>query len=220
MQYASAVHWDSYFQNRLQAGTDLDWGEQWTGVFAPILQAHHAQTVLDLGCGTGNDVKRLAQYNLAVVGLDCSEVALRLARAKNNPSTFFVLADMAFGLPFPPRRFDAVMANVSLHMFNDSLTRFIFCDVKRVLRPRGLFLFHVNALEDRPLRAKRKPQVRELEPDYILESDGQTMHFFSEAYLRNLLKDWTDVTLEFIEITGGTPGSQLRKCVWRGVVQV
>ena len=57
-----------------------------------------------------------------------------------------------------------------------------------MVRVGGLFVFHVNALEDRPLRARWLP-ARELEPDYVAEESGQTMHFFSEAYLRELLAD-------------------------------
>ena len=60
--------------------------------------------------------------------------------------------------------------------------------LQRLVRPAGLFLFHVNALEDRPLRARWQP-ARELEPDYVAEESGQTVHFFSEAYLRELLRD-------------------------------
>jgi len=63
-----------------------------------------------------------------------------------------------------------------------------FAEVGRLVCPGGLFLFHVNALEDRPLRARWQP-ARELEADYVAEESGQTMHFFSEAYLRELLGD-------------------------------
>jgi SAM-dependent methyltransferase len=219
MTYAPSTHWDHFFHSHRQLGTDLDWGEQWTGAFNPLLHAHHVQTLLDLGCGTGNDVRRLAQHGLVVVGLDYSQEALTQAAAKAAPHSCFVRADMAFSLPFPDVCFDAVMSNVAIHMFNDALTRTIFCEVKRILRPGGLFLFHVNALEDRPVRAQRKPPLRELEPNYVLESDGQTMHFFSEAYLRELLRDWGDVGLELVEISAGTLTSRFRKYVWRGVVQ-
>lgn len=91
--------------------------------------------------------------------------------------------------------------------------------MKRLLQPQGLFLFHVNALEDRPLRAQKKPLVRELERNYILELDGQTMHFFSEGYLRDIPGDWTDVRLELVEIIAGTTATTFRKYVWRGIVQ-
>ena len=162
----------------------------------PILQQSDAHLVLDLGCGTGNDVFRLSYAGFTVIGLDYSRQALRAAQHKRLRGTSFVLGDMARGLPFSAAQFDAVMANVSLHMFNDATTRRLFTEIKHILRPHGLFLFHVNALEDRPLRAKRKPVLQALEPNYVLEADGQTMHFFSESYLRDLLQDWSDVTLD------------------------
>ena len=86
------------------------------------------------------------------------------------------------------------MSNVAMHMFPDGVTRAVFAEVGRLVRPGGLFVFHVNALEDRPLRARRLP-ARELEPDYVAEESGQTMHFFSESYLRELLGGWQDVDL-------------------------
>jgi SAM-dependent methyltransferase len=220
MTYAPSTYWDHFFHSRRQAGADLDRGEQWTAVFGPILQAQRVQTLLDLGCGSGNDVRRLTDLGLAVVGLDYSKAALSHAAANASLNARFVLADMAAGLPFPSACFDAVMANVAIHMFSDALTRTLVQDVKRILRPSGLFLFHVNALEDRALRAQRKGPLRELEPNYVLEADGQTMHFFSQDYLRDLLREWSDVRLEYVEIASGTRNTHSKKCVWRGIAQV
>jgi SAM-dependent methyltransferase len=100
-------------------------------------------------------------------------------------------------------------------MFPDGVTRAVFAEIGRVVRPGGLFLFHVNAIEDRPLRARARPVVREIEPDYVLEETGQTMHFFSDDYLRELLLPWRTVSLESVEITdvAGRPF----KRVWRGI---
>jgi SAM-dependent methyltransferase len=220
MTYAPSTYWDHFFHRRHKAGTDLDWGELWTAVFGPLLHAYRVQTLLDLGCGSGNDVRRLAQLGLTVVGLDYSKAALSYAAAKAGPSVRFVLADMAAGLPFAAACFDAVMANVSIHMFSDALTRALVQDVHRIVRPSGIFVFHVNALEDRALRTQRKGPPRELEPNYVLEADGQTMHFFSDEYLGDLLREWRDVRLEYVEIASGTRNSHFKKCVWRGVVQV
>lgn len=128
----------------------------------------------------------------------------------------FLVADMALPLPFPDRSFDAVMSNVALHMFPDSVTRSVFAEVGRLVRPQGLFLFHVNALEDRPLRARWRPVARQLEEDYVLEQSGQTMHFFSEAYLRELLQEWHDVRLDRVEIADRETGRPFKQ-VWRGV---
>jgi SAM-dependent methyltransferase len=122
---------------------------------------------------------------------------------------------MTAPLPFPDASFDAVMSNVALHMFPDAVTRSVFAEVGRVVRPDGLFLFHVNALEDRPPRDRWQPGAQELEPDYVLEPSGQTMPFFSEAYLRELLRDWREVTLSPVEIRDGRTGEPFKR-VWRG----
>jgi hypothetical protein len=106
------------------------------------------------------------------------------------------------------------MSNVAMHMFPDAVTRAVFAEVARLVRSDGLFLFHVNALEDRPLRARRQP-ARELEPDYVAEESGQTMHFFSEAYLRELLGGW-QVQLVPVAVPHPKTG-QLVKHAWRGI---
>ena len=93
---------------------------------------------------------------------------------------------------WPDQHFDAVLSNVAIHMFSDMVTRAIFAGVGRIVCRGGLFLFHVNALGDRPLRAKLQRQVQ-LEEHYIRQEDGHTLRFFSEAYLRELLVDWQDI---------------------------
>jgi SAM-dependent methyltransferase len=122
--------------------------------------------------------------------------------------------DMAAGLPFPDASFDAVMANVAVHMFTDAVTRAIFADFRWVLREGGLFLFHVNAHDDRPLREPARPVLRELEPDYVLENSGQTVRFFSRTYLDDLLTGWRVIMLDHMEIPHGLTSVALKR-VWR-----
>lgn len=216
MSYAPPERWDRYFRGLRDAGGDLDWRGEWTAPFLAPLRAAGARTVLELGCGTGHDAARLAREGFTVIALDFSREAIVRARTTYGAVVAFVVADMARPFGFPDAAFDAVMANVAVHMFSDTVTRAVFAEVARVVRPGGLFLFHVNALEDRPLRARRFPVVRELEPDYVREATGQTMHFFSEPYLRDLLAGWRDLHLELIEIPDGRTGEPF-KCVWRGI---
>lgn len=215
MSYAGPEYWDEYFRKRRESGEDLDWGGQWTVPFLASLATANARTILELGCGTGNDASRLAREGYAVTAVDVSAEALAQAQEKFGTSISFVVADIAVDLPFRTGRFDAVMSNVALHMFSDVITRPIFAEVARVVRPSGLFLFHVNALEDRSLRAHRRPIARELETDYVLERCGQTMHFFSEQYLRDLLAQWREVHLDLIDIADDE-SEQPFKRVWRG----
>jgi SAM-dependent methyltransferase len=218
LSYAPIHHWNTHFRRLAEAGRDLDWRDQWTGAFIEILQALNVKAVLDLGCGTGNDVQRMIQAGFQVVGLDYSSEALQQAARKGDASARFVQADMGRTLPFASSSFDALMSNVALHMFSDALTRALFKEIARLVRSGGVFVFHVNALEDRPLRAANLPVVREIEPNYVLEAHGQTMHFFSDDYLRDLLTDWAVLDLTLVPILKEGE-NQPYKVVWRGIAQ-
>jgi SAM-dependent methyltransferase len=215
--YAGAEFWDRFFRRRLKSGNDLDWEGLWTEPFLVPLREAGVRTILELGCGTGNDAARLADAGYLVTAIDLSGEAVGQARARYGSKAKFVVADMTERLPFPGGGFDAVMSNVAIHMFPDAVTRAVFAEVGRLVRPAGLFLFHVNALEDRPLRLRSLP-ARELEPDYVVEESGQTMHFFSEAYLRELLDGWRELRLASVQIPHGETG-ELFKHVWRGIAR-
>src|SRR6202034_2644405 len=215
--YAGAEFWDRFFRQRRESGNDLDWEGRWTRPFLMPLREAGARRVLELGCGTGNDAARLADAGFSVTAVDLSGEAIGRARGRFGSMARFVVADMTERLPFPDGVFDAVMSNVAMHMFPDRVTRAVFAEVGRLVRPGGLFLFHVNALEDRPLRARRLP-ARELEPDYVAEESGQTVHFFSEAYLRELLAEWQQVQLAPVPVPHRKTGEPF-KHVWRGIAR-
>ncbi len=217
MVYADTEFWDEFFRQRRESGNDLDWGGLWTDPFLVALREAGVRTVLELGCGTGNDAARLAGEGYSVTAIDLSVEAVGQAQVRFGSLVRFMVADMTQRLPFPDGGFDAVMSNVAMHMFPDGVTRAVFAEVGRLVRTSGLFLFHVNALEDRPLRARRLP-ARELEPDYVAEESGQTMHFFSEGYLRELLGGWRDLHLASVQIPHHQTG-ELYKHVWRGIAR-
>jgi SAM-dependent methyltransferase len=204
-------YWDGYF-----AATQLDWGGQWTDSFLPRLRQAGSRTVLEIGCGLGHDAARLATAGFAVTAIDVSAEAItRARRGYGDLGIDFTRADVSVGLPYEDDSFDAVMANVALHMFSDETTRAIFRDIHRVVRADGLFLFHVNALDDRPLRERRRPVARELEPNVVLEESGQTVRFFSRDYLGSLLAGW-QADIEHVEIADRDTGEPFKR-VWRVV---
>jgi SAM-dependent methyltransferase len=215
--YAGAEFWDQFFRQRRESGDDLDWAGLWTRPFLAPLREAGVRTVLELGCGTGNDAARLAGEGYSVTAVDVSGEAIGQAQARFGSLARFLVADVTRLLPFADGSFDAVMSNVALHMFPDDVTRGVFAQVGRLVRPGGLFVFHVNSLQDRPLRARRLP-ARELEPDYVAEESGQTVHFFSEAYLRELLAGWQRVQLVPVPVPHRKAGG-LFKHVWRGIAR-
>jgi len=215
--HAGAEFWDRFFRQRLESGHDLDWTGLWTSPFLVPLRQAGVRTILELGCGTGHDAARLAAAGYSVTAIDLSGEAIGHAQATFGPLARFLVADMTRRLAFPDGSFDAVMSNVALHMFPDDMTRAVFAQVGRLVRAGGLFVFHVNSLQDRPLRARNLP-ARELEPDYVAEESGQTVHFCSEAYLRELLAGWQQVQLVPVPVPHRKTGAPF-KHVWRGIAR-
>lgn len=215
---ADSRYWNDYFDDLRRQGRDLDWAGRWTDPFVPILKAEGVRSVIEIGCGTGHDAHRLAHAGFEVIALDFSSRAIAQARARYGNDVEFVVADVTKGLPYEDQTFDAAMANVSLHMFPDRVTRSIFEDIRRILRIGGLLAFHVNSLDDRPLRERRRPVARELEHDYVLEQRGQTVRFFSKSYIGELLRDWEIVHCDHIEIADDDTGQPFKR-VWRVVAR-
>lgn len=88
--------------------------------------------VLDLGCGVGHDLVRLAGAGLAPVGVDLSHLALRRARAR---ATSVVRAD-GVRLPFRDASVDGCRIERVLQHVADPGA--LVDDVLRVVRPGGV----------------------------------------------------------------------------------
>lgn len=131
-----------------------EWGERiegdpWARFVAELAARLPAGArVLDLGCGNGAKISRLAT-RFEVVGVDLSEQQLRLARA-NVPEATFVQGDLA-ELDFTPGSFDAVTALYSLVHVPREDHRELFERIRQWLGPGGLFLASLSHVggEDR-----------------------------------------------------------------------
>src|SRR6202158_420670 len=68
-------------------------------------------SVLDVGCGTGENVLYLAEHGYAAAGVDGAPTAIKKARAKaqrRGPPASFEVGD-GLHLPIPERQFDTVI---------------------------------------------------------------------------------------------------------------
>jgi ubiquinone/menaquinone biosynthesis C-methylase UbiE len=109
--------------------------ERYLEELAARLQA--GARVLDLGCGNGAKIARLAE-RFDVVGVDISEQQLRLARAA-APGATFVHADFV-ALDFPDETFDAVTAFYSIVHAPREEHPALLARIRRWLKPGGHLL--------------------------------------------------------------------------------
>ena len=106
-----------------------------------LLDAHLRPTadplkLLDVGCGTGNQLAKWHQLGYGVSGVEPSDRMLDYARS-NNPSADLRLAT-ADSLPFADRDFDRVVSIEVLRYLED--TSVCIGEMARVLRPGGVCL--------------------------------------------------------------------------------
>src|SRR5437867_1375430 len=111
------------------SGEDL---ERLIAVAAP--RSH--ERALDLGCGVGHTLCRIAPLVAFVVGADATLEMMQAGRASvvTASNAAFAQSDAA-ALPFPDATFDLVTCRLAAHHFTDAAGA--FREVARVLRPGG-----------------------------------------------------------------------------------
>ncbi|HYM50422.1 MAG TPA: class I SAM-dependent methyltransferase [Candidatus Limnocylindrales bacterium] len=100
-------------------------------------------SVLDVGCGTGENVLFLAERGLSATGIDGAPAAIEKARAKAQArglDAHFTVAD-GLDLAVPAQPFDTVIDCGFFHVLADDERPRYLASLSRVLRPGGtLFL--------------------------------------------------------------------------------
>ena len=219
--YSGIDYWEDYHSIGLKRVRDRELKQKkWLHSFVPTLRQHEVETILDLGCGSGHDALVLADLGMRVSGNDISHVAIDHARQqaiRAGHDIDYQQHDIALTMPYEDGTFDAVICNLTLHMFPAAVATDIVSEVYRCLCSGGLFLFHVNSTEDLPYRSMLQPPVSPLGEGMYRFGKGQTMRFYNEADCRGLLRDWSILCLQAVQKL--RPDGQVQKCAWRCVAQ-
>jgi SAM-dependent methyltransferase len=104
------------------------------------LAVQAGETVLEVGCGHGRTLARIAQAPCGfLAGIDPSEVMVRLARRRLRRCIEAGRAEVSLAassaLPYPDARFDAALAVHVLYFWKDAIAD--LREIRRVLRPGG-----------------------------------------------------------------------------------
>ena len=114
----TGLPWDASYHRRDPAPWDI--GGPQPAIVRLASEGGFAGSVLDAGCGTGENALHLASLGLSVLGVDVAETALAIARAKADDRELeveFAVAD-AFRLERLGRTFETVLDCGLFHTFD------------------------------------------------------------------------------------------------------
>ena len=100
-----------------------------------------AGQVLDVGCGTGEQVMLAATHGAEAMGVDIAELAIQRAREKAEERGIhatFQVAD-AMHLDRLGRQFDVITDSGLFHVFSDDERPAFVTSLRSVLRPGGMY---------------------------------------------------------------------------------
>jgi SAM-dependent methyltransferase len=114
------------------------------------------EVVLEIGCGHGRTLARLARTPRAhLAGIDPSEVMVRLARKRMRRWIDAGRADVSLAssakIPHADERFDAAFAVHVVYFWNEPLADLL--EIRRVLRPGGRLLLGYRPRDAKTLAA-------------------------------------------------------------------
>lgn len=152
------------------------WKVDERAAFLDRLRAAQARTLLEVGCGTGQDSLYFQQQGLAVTAVDLSPAMVERARAKGLEASVRDVLDLGF----PESAFDAVYSlNTLLHVPNAQLDAAL-AGIRSVLAPGGLFYLGVYGGEDEEGVA---PEDAHVPPRFFsFRSDEQLLTYAGRAF--------------------------------------
>lgn len=172
------------------------------------------KTAIDLGCGIGRNSLYLAGLGYSVTAVDFAAQALDKFSAALNGRTEQKLVtlkqlSLADPLPFADNSFDvAIDCVTTMTLTPAELTRFE-PELRRIVKPKGLFLSYVLASDDGFLEA-----ISPGADSTTVAGSGITDFYFTEERLTNTYTNWNILELDKISKQDHFYGRQYTRRIW------
>ena len=161
--------WDNWSKRR----SSVPVYDLWLDEYKDILEQNKDKEILDLGCGIGADTLYLLERGYNVLSCDFSNEALKSIQ-HNIPNSKTLYLDMMKDFPVEDNTYSLIIADLSLHYFDNETTIHIMKEIKRILKKGGILLSRVASVNDFNFGAGVGEQ---LEKNYYFEGD-YTKRFF------------------------------------------
>lgn len=163
--------WDNWSKKRASVPVY----DNWLDDYIDIINENKGTEILDLGCGIGADTLYLIEKGFNVLSCDFSNEALKSIR-ENIPNSKTKYLDMRGLFSFENESYSLIIADLSLHYFDNETTIHIMNEIKRILKTNGVLLARVASVNDFNFGAGIGKQ---LEKNFYFEGD-YTKRFFDQ----------------------------------------
>lgn len=182
-------YWDEiYWEKHLKEDDINSIEDNWVEEYLKYLPSNG--NLLDLGCGIGQYSNYFYSLGYKVSACDISYKAIDELK-KNNSKIDTKIQDMNELLDYEDCMFDIVFANLSIHFLNDEKTKQLLSEIKRILKPNGIFIGSVNSTKAYEFI---KDHVIELESNYY-DSNGRNVRLFDKNSIDNYFKNFENIML-------------------------
>ena len=157
-------------------------------------EAHEKLTILELGCGRGNDTIFLSSTGHRIISCDIAEDQLEIIKV-SYPGVETVCFDLREHFPFGPDMADIVIAGLCLHFFTEKEQKHMLAEISRVMKDGGRFLCRLNSDKG------RIPDVQgetALGSGYYITKGG-LKRFYNEEMIRATFSDWNVLYIDEYE---------------------
>lgn len=121
-----------------------DWKVNEREVFLNLIHNEKFNSLLEIGAGTGKDSLYFKEQGLSTFSTDISPEMIKLCKDKGLNAEVMSF----YNLNFPNHHFDSIWAlNCLLHVSKEDI-KTVLNDIKRVLKPSGLFYLGVYGGEN------------------------------------------------------------------------
>lgn len=159
---------DAFFEARVDGYeehmlTNIQSAEEFYPFTAEQLLVLPGANILDLGCGTGLELRWYFRRNptAVVTGIDLTEGMLAVLKAKYPDKDLNLICGSYFDVPFGEDVFDAAVSVESLHHFTMEEKLPLYAKLHKALKPGGYFILtDYFALSDEEEKFHREELLR------------------------------------------------------------
>ena len=216
-------NWERIYSENPDYRSWYPWSEIVSFVFrnAPKNRERKQISILEIGCGTGNNLWFAAREGFRVAGIDISKTAIDFAKgrfAKEGLAGDFRVGDFS-KLPFSDGSFDLAFDRGSLSMTNRQGAVDCVAEIRRVIKSGGLF--QCGPFSDRDSSFYRSPDddglVRDIKVGTILCEQAS---FYGLQDMRNLFsRGWIFDSLQHIDETDFLSPERVSHSRWLAVLR-